>query len=95
MLTDHCFISPNASCLLGNSLQSGRRASNSDDIARVNSALHVVVIILSHSSLVGKTTFCSRQEKMGNPYRQRNGIASCLHPSLASRPERNEIDVEA
>ena len=94
MLTKQCFILPDASELLGNSLQSGRIASNFNDIARVNSDLHVVLIILSHSSLVGKTTFCSRQEKMGNSYRQRKGIASWLHPSLSSVPGRNEIDVE-
>ena len=71
--------------LLGKSLQLGRMSSNPNAFSKLNSAQQVPLLILSHSSLVCKTTLWSRQETMGNPYRQRNGIASCSQVAVASR----------
>ena len=86
MLMKFSLILPDKSCemLLGKWLQSGRISSNPNALARLNSARQVPLVILSHSSLVGKTTLWSRQEMMGNPYRQRNGTASCSQVWVAS-----------
>ena len=82
---------PEPLVLIGNSLQSGKRSSNSNTYAKLTSTWHVVVVILSHPSLVGKITFCSAQKKIGYPCRQRNGIKSFLHLSVAMVSGVNRI----
>ena len=86
LLRNFSLILPDISCtlLLGNSLQSGSKFSSPNAFAKLNSARQVLLLILSHSSLVGKTTLWARQEMIGNPYRQRNGTASCSHLSVAN-----------
>ena len=68
------------------------RSPNPDLMAKFRSTRHVVALILSHSSLVGKMSSWSRQEHRGKVYRQIKGTTSSLHAGDA-KSSTESIDV--